>query len=135
VLNEITPAHQIVWTLNTSGQTGRATKYPREFGAGLAAWKPAPSCQSPVAVSPNPFSEATAIGYSLGTRSHVSLRVYDVTGRLVRCLVEGEMDPGRHEVHVSGAGLATGDGVYFAQLMVRAGSRTSMESVRLTRIR
>ncbi|MEO0077963.1 MAG: hypothetical protein ABIK86_03075, partial [candidate division WOR-3 bacterium] len=31
---EITPARQVVWTLNLGGQAGRATKYPRDFASG-----------------------------------------------------------------------------------------------------
>jgi len=42
MVHEITPAHQVVWTLNTGGQVGRATKYPRDFASG--AVEESPNC-------------------------------------------------------------------------------------------
>ncbi len=47
---------------------------------------------------PNPFNPQTLIAFELPRREAVSLRVYDVSGRLVRTLIDGEYrDPGRHE--------------------------------------
>lgn len=44
--------------------------------------------------APNPFRSGTEISYELPSRTHVSLRVYDVSGRLVRVLKEGEQPAG-----------------------------------------
>jgi hypothetical protein len=42
---------------------------------------------------PNPFNPSTTIRYSLARDGHVSLRVYDVAGRLVRTLVDDSQVP------------------------------------------
>ena len=44
---------------------------------------------------PNPFTEGCEIGFRLRFRAHVKLCIYDVTGRLVTILVDGNMPPGR----------------------------------------
>jgi hypothetical protein len=69
---------------------------------------------------PNPFNPATAIRYDLPRDSRVTLRVYDVSGRLVRVLRDGTTEPaGRHEATWNGrdgAGRAAASGVYFYRL-------------------
>ena len=65
---------------------------------------------------PNPFNPVTTIRYQLPTQGHVTMKVYDLLGREVVTLVEGELLAGQHEVTFDGHGLATG--VYFYQLQV-----------------
>lgn len=48
--------------------------------------------------SPNPFSKFCTIGYFLPVCSHISLRIYDVAGGLVRELVDQSVEAGRHAV-------------------------------------
>jgi hypothetical protein len=45
---------------------------------------------------PNPFNPSTSIHYILPKLGHVSLRVYDMKGRLVSVLVDKEQDAGEH---------------------------------------
>jgi len=73
--------------------------------------------------SPNPFSRSTTIGFSLARGGYVDLTVYDVTGRRVRCLVQGISPAGHHTVAWDGrdaTGTRVSPGVYFYRL--RAGS-------------
>jgi flagellar hook assembly protein FlgD len=69
---------------------------------------------------PNPFNPRTTIAFDLPRRQAVSLRIYDVGGRLVRTLLAGEvLDPGRHEVTWMGRddnGRPMGSGTYFSRL-------------------
>jgi len=57
---------------------------------------------------PNPFNPTTTIMYSLPTTSHVKLAVYDVTGRLVRTLVNQVVQSGEQTVHFDASGLTSG---------------------------
>jgi hypothetical protein len=66
---------------------------------------------------PNPFNPATTISYDLPTRSHVTLKIFNVLGREVATLVNGEIEAGRHQVRWNADRLASG--VYFYRL--RAG--------------
>ncbi len=55
---------------------------------------------------PNPFNPSTTIEYSVAAESHVTVRVYDAAGRVVRTLVDGSVDGGSaHEP--SGTALPT----------------------------
>jgi outer membrane protein assembly factor BamB len=69
---------------------------------------------------PNPFSAAAEIEFSLSERSPVTLKIYDVTGRLVRVLVDEELSAGVHSgVRWDGrddAGIPVAAGVYLYQL-------------------
>ncbi len=63
---------------------------------------------------PNPFNPTTAIRYSLPTRSHIVLTVFNMLGQEVAKLVNADMDAGYHEVHFDGRNLASG--VYFYRM-------------------
>jgi hypothetical protein len=63
---------------------------------------------------PNPFNPDTRIGYRLTERTHVTLIVYDLFGRVIRVLVDKEQPAGVQEAVFNGAGLASG--VYIARL-------------------
>ena len=63
---------------------------------------------------PNPFNPVTTLSFSILERTRVELRVYDVTGRKVRTLVERELDPGYHRATFDAHGLPSG--VYFARM-------------------
>ena len=87
------------------------------------------------AVGSNPFHAHAALSYDLARQGRVALRIYDVSGRLVRTLVsDAFQEAGRHSVEWDGrdaAGSATGAGLYFARL--EAGAERDM--LRLVRIR
>jgi hypothetical protein len=63
---------------------------------------------------PNPFNPSTTISYDLPTRSHVTLRIFNVLGQEVATLVDGEVQAGRHEVGWNAARMTSG--VYWYQL-------------------
>ncbi len=45
---------------------------------------------------PNPFNSITQIAFGLPEASNVSVKVYDLTGRMVMNLIEGNMEAGHH---------------------------------------
>ncbi len=63
---------------------------------------------------PNPFNPTTTINYQLSSISHVTLDVYDLTGRMVAQLVDGTREAGQHEVTFDASDLSSG--VYIYQL-------------------
>lgn len=77
---------------------------------------------------PNPFNSSTTISFSLPEPAEVSLRIYDVLGRLVRVLMASEsVAVGHHEntwngTNESGHSVATG--VYYCRLETRESSAT-----------
>ncbi len=64
---------------------------------------------------PNPFNPTTTINYRLSTVSQVTLRVYDILGRVVTTLVNGKQTPGEHSATFDAKGYSSG--VYFCRLM------------------
>jgi sugar lactone lactonase YvrE len=74
---------------------------------------------------PNPFNPATTIAFSIpeNYRGYVSLRVYDMLGKVVRELVAGELAPGNYRQIWDGldqSGRRLASGLYMYQL--RAGN-------------
>ena len=68
---------------------------------------------------PNPFNPSTSIVFSLPDHSHVSLNIYDISGRLVSTLVDGMVDGGVHNVVWNGTdinGEMVSAGVYIYAL-------------------
>ncbi len=61
---------------------------------------------------PNPFNPETTFRYSIPVREHVTLKIYDILGRLVKILVDEEKAAGRYKVHFNGSGLSSGAYLY-----------------------
>lgn len=57
---------------------------------------------------PNPFNPSTVIGFALPESGDVKLEVYDMTGRLVRTLVNESRVAGYHEVAFDASQLSSG---------------------------
>jgi hypothetical protein len=76
---------------------------------------------------PNPFSDQTTIHYTLPVKSDVSVKVYDVSGRLVRTLVSETRNAGVHVAVWNGrdeSGSVVSNGVYFYRLSSGSGAET-----------
>lgn len=73
----------------------------------------------------NPFNPLTVIPFSLAEEVHVSLDVFDATGRRVAMLIDRAMQAGVHEVEWNGrslSGEAMPSGMYVYR--IRAGEVT-----------
>jgi hypothetical protein len=64
---------------------------------------------------PNPFNPSTTIGYTVKEAEHVTLKVYDMSGREVATLVDGIEAPGAKSVRFDALNLATGTYIYRLQ--------------------
>lgn len=60
---------------------------------------------------PNPFNNETIIPFSIDRSMDVNLSIFDVNGRLVSTLYNGNASAGRHEVAWQGNGVSSG--IYF----------------------
>ena len=78
---------------------------------------------------PNPFNPATVIPFSLARSGRVSVRVYDLLGRLVTTLQDGTLPAGEHRLTFDGRNLASG--VYVCRLV--AGEFAAVRSMVLVR--
>ena len=74
---------------------------------------------------PNPFNSSTIVGYQIPGKAIISLKVYDILGKEVAVLFEGEQEDGRHELLFDASGLATG--IYYLKLT--ANSFTSVKKM------
>jgi hypothetical protein len=70
-------------------------------------------------VYPNPFRTMTGVSYALPRAVQVDINVYDITGRKVKTLVSGTMEPGCYTANWTGKddkGRAAAAGVYFIRM-------------------
>ncbi len=83
---------------------------------------------------PNPFNPATTIRFTLPAKDFASLKIYDVSGRLVRTLVERTLEPDNYTLRWDGTnenGRPAASGIYFYRL--RAGKNTATKKMVLIR--
>lgn len=78
---------------------------------------------------PNPFSRATAVRFTVpeGGPARVRLTVFDLSGRVVRTLLDEERPPGAQETDWDGkdaSGRRVGSGIYLYRLQVAGTERT-----------
>jgi hypothetical protein len=69
--------------------------------------------------APNPCNGSTEIRFDVARTGHVSIRIYNVAGRLVRTLVSEPRAPGKYTAHWNGrndSGARAASGVYFYRM-------------------
>ncbi|MCX6641501.1 MAG: T9SS type A sorting domain-containing protein [bacterium] len=75
--------------------------------------------------NPNPFNPTTAIRFDLPRNALVKLQIFDISGRLVSSLVDGQVTAGAHEVTFDASRLASG--LYFYR--IQAGEFTAVNKM------
>jgi hypothetical protein len=93
---------------------------------------PAPSAIELSQNYPNPFNPSTTISFQLpalsrvegSAVSHVRLKVFDLLGKEIATLVNGNFSPGSHTVRWDASGLASG--LYFYRLSVVPSERRDL---------
>lgn len=83
---------------------------------------------------PNPFQTQTTIRYSLPVQEKISLQIYDVSGRIVRNLVDESKDRGVYTTKWNSdddQGHKLANGIYFCRL--QAGDNIAMKKTVMTR--
>ena len=72
---------------------------------------------------PNPFNPTTTISYSLDKTAKVRLDIYNINGKLVKTLVNGQQVEGHHKVtwdSMDNNGSRVSSGIYFYSLVVNS---------------
>ena len=78
---------------------------------------------------PNPFNPSTIINYSVNDNSSISIKVYDMTGREVRTLVNSFQKAGAYSVNFKAENLSSG--IYFYVLRVNNGVNEMTRTMRM----
>ena len=94
-------------------------RFENPISTGVGGSGPVPEAAYLEQNVPNPFNPTTTISFGLARGGVVSLRVYDVAGKLVRTLVDGARPAGHHQEEWDGRdgkGTAVSSGVYFYRL-------------------
>jgi immune inhibitor A len=76
---------------------------------------------------PNPFNSSTVIHLNISAATRLSMTIYDILGRSVRLLLEGEFAPGELNIEWNGMddkGVALPSGIYFYRLNCPNGNET-----------
>jgi hypothetical protein len=77
--------------------------------------------------TPNPFNPSTKITFSIPNTEFVSIKIFDMLGREVAVLVNGQLNAGTHSVNWNAAGLTSG--AYFYK--IQAGTFSEIKKMLL----
>ncbi|MFA5405287.1 MAG: T9SS type A sorting domain-containing protein [Ignavibacteria bacterium] len=76
---------------------------------------------------PNPFNPVTKINYAIAVAGQVTLKIYDVTGKEIKVLVNEVKSPGFYSIDFNGMNLASG--IYIYRLTAKNFSDTKKMSL------
>lgn len=82
-----------------------------------------------LSANPNPFNSVVTLRVDLHRRQNVELSAWDLAGRKVADLYQGDMEAGSHKLSWNASGLASG--IYW--VTVRAGDRQVVQKVALVK--
>jgi predicted outer membrane repeat protein len=121
-INFPAPADSAFYVVSAVDNDGYAGGYSDEASIGTAT-----SADGPVVYEnrlyqnvPNPFNPSTVVRYELQAPGYVTLAVYDVAGRVVKRLVDGNKSSGVHTATWDGtsdSGSRVSSGIYFYKLV------------------
>lgn len=80
---------------------------------------------------PNPFNPYTTISYEIAGNSYVVLKVFDISGKEIRTLQNGQQNQGKYNIKFNSSNLPSG--VYFYKITVRDLTGKSNEFVSQTK--
>ena len=72
---------------------------------------------------PNPFNPSTIISYRLAEKAQVILRIFNLQGRLIKTLENGQKQPGNHKVFWKAVGMPSG--LYY--FVLKTGDKTAIK--------
>lgn len=122
--------YYLVGAVDAAGRAGGfSPRFEAEGGQQTSVGDGAvPTALAIASVAPNPFNPSTAVVFDLPRSAPVTVQVFDLRGRLVATLHEGELPAGRHRVVWTGddrSGRQAATGVYVVRLHDGQQSRTA----------
>ena len=84
--------------------------------------------------NPNPFKSETKIRFNLSTTEKVILSVYDISGNLIKTIIDKKLDAGFHMFNWDGKndqGKQSSSQVYFCRLTTESGYSEIIRLVKL----
>jgi len=135
-VTELTNAHNLTWpkAFSEDGSTfigqyndlyGGWGYYRVDFGKTSPVQDVVRHTAKLTDVSPNPFNPMTTVSFSLDKRQNASVIVYDIAGRKVDVLADGEFEAGEHQLVWRGkdmSGREMSSGSYIVRLESGEGS-------------
>jgi len=88
--------------------------------------------------NPNPFRGSTELAFTLARPAEVGLEIFDASGRRVRALAAGLLDPGFHRVAWDGRddrGLPCGSGLYLCRVAASDEAAVGAQTIRIVKVR
>jgi len=101
-------------TSSANGQSSKVTLSATEMTTDVRTEEPLPAAFHLSQNFPNPFNPTTNINFDVPVDVHVTLRIFDVSGKELAILVDGLVRAGHHQATVNAADFASG--LYFYQL-------------------
>ena len=83
---------------------------------------------------PNPFNPSTAIKFYLPKNETVTIKIYDVLGKVVKTLVNNQTDAGYHIVYWNGKdsfGKSVASGMYIYRLSAKGGASSFVQTKKM----
>jgi CubicO group peptidase (beta-lactamase class C family) len=121
-LNGLFPETDYEWYVTTACNAANSMTSPYSFftteSALIQNAEPSPETNEAfgnnLRITPNPVSSSALISFSLSQPGKVSLRVYDLNGKLVSTMAEGSMNEGVHQLRWETKNIASG--IYFLKM-------------------
>ncbi len=110
------------------------TFYVDLYGGGQSGETMIPRTFSLRLLSPNPLKGPVTLSFDVAKATHVSLRIYDVSGRTVANIASGMYNPGRYTLKWNGKtsnGTEISEGIYFIEY--RAGDFKTVKKIAILR--
>ncbi len=115
-----TDAYRVYFVVVSQNDAGSDFDYTLSFTDGELSADPEIPLQFKISNAyPNPFNPQTNINVDLTISQNIQVHIYDIQGRLVQSLFDGEMSAGSHVLTWNGSatnGKAVPSGTYFVRL-------------------
>jgi hypothetical protein len=76
---------------------------------------------------PNPFNPSTIISFSVANEENIVIKIFDLLGNEVACLLNDRMEPGENSINFNASRLSSG--IYFCKML--AGNYVSVKKMQL----